>query len=197
MKIAGIDLAGSGKRDTGFCIICGNGMRAKILHTDAEIIAELEKERPEIIGMDAPLSLPPGRRKITDRNGEHFRKCDLELRKMGIRFFPVTIGPMRMLTERGMALAEAARKKGMRVEETYPGATYDILGVPRKDGAKIRGWIKEMGFALEGGETQDGLDACACAISVWMLMHKKGRMLGGRKGIVVPSGKVFKPLGKK
>ncbi|MFA5412616.1 MAG: DUF429 domain-containing protein [Candidatus Micrarchaeia archaeon] len=197
MKIAGIDLAGSERGNTGFCIIAGKRMRTKVLHTDAEIMEELRKGKPEIVGMDAPLSLPPGRKKISDRNGAHFRKCDLELREMGIRFFPITIGPMRMLTERGMALARRIRRGGVRVEETYPGAAYDILGVPRKDKAKIRKWIKELGFALEGGGTQDELDACACAISVWMFLCGKGRVLGGKGGIVVPSGKVFKPLGKK
>jgi len=186
MKIAGIDLAGSEKGNTGFCIIHGKEMRTKVLHTDEEIMGELKKEKPAIAGIDAPLSLPPGRKKITDRNGRHFRKCDLELRRMGIRFFPVTLGPMRMLTERGMKLARRMRRIGMRVEEAYPGAAFDIFGVGRKNKAGIKRWVRKLGFSLRGGDTQDELDACAAAISAWMLMHGKGRMLGGRKGIAVP-----------
>lgn len=186
MKFCGIDLAGSEKRDTGFCVINGRRMRTKVLHTDEEIVSELSKERPGIVGIDAPLSLPPGRKRITDRNGEHFRKCDLELRKMGIRFFPITIGPMRMLTKRGMRIAGKIRRMGMRVEEVYPGAAYDICGVARKNKAGIARWIRKLGFSLYGGKSQDELDACAGAISVWMLLRGNGRILGGRKGIVVP-----------
>lgn len=187
MKFCGIDLAGSEKGNTGFCIIDGKRMRAQILHSDEEIIAELGKEKPEIVGIDAPLSLPPGRKRITDRRGAHFRECDLELRRMGIRFFPITIGPMRMLTERGMRLAERIRMMGMRVEEAYPGAAYDLCRVPRKDAGRIKGWLRGLGFGLEGGETLDELDACAAAASVWMLVHGKGRVLGGKGGIVVPA----------
>lgn len=192
MRIAGIDLAGSEKGNTGFCIIEGRKMRTKVLHTDAEIAAELKKEKPGIVGIDAPLTLPPGRKKIADRKGAHFRKCDLELRKMGIRFFPITLGPMRMLTERGMRLAGKIRRMGIRCEEVYPGAAYDICGVPRKSQDAIRKWIKKLGFRLEGGKTQDELDACAGAVSVWMLAKGRAGKAGGGKGIVVPFVKGLK-----
>ncbi|MEW5996298.1 MAG: hypothetical protein AB1657_01755 [Candidatus Micrarchaeota archaeon] len=64
MGIVGIDLAGSEKGNTGLCIIEGRRMRTGVLHTDKEIIAELEREKPKIVGIDAPLSLPQGRRRI-------------------------------------------------------------------------------------------------------------------------------------
>ncbi len=51
---------------------------------------------------------------------------------MGIKFFPITIGPMRTLTARGICLKEKLEHLGLEVFETYPGAAQDLLGIPRK-----------------------------------------------------------------
>ena len=50
---------------------------------------------------------------------------------MKIKFFPITLGPMRQLTLRGLALKEKLEKVGLRVFETYPGAVQDLWGIPR------------------------------------------------------------------
>jgi len=57
-----------------------------------------------IVAIDAPLSLPTGRKSIEQKTGVHLRECDKELLKRGIKFFPVTLGPMRKLTSRGITL---------------------------------------------------------------------------------------------
>lgn len=49
-----------------------------------------------------------------------------------------------------------------------------------------------LGFVLEGGETQDELDACAAAAVVWMLERGKATIIGGKEGIAIPSGIMFK-----
>ena len=82
--------------------------------------------------------MPKGRKSIDKRDGNHFRECDIKLRKEGIRFFPITLGPMRKLTKRGMKLKRKLEKMGVGVFEGFPGASYDRLGVPRKDRKKIR-----------------------------------------------------------
>jgi len=64
----------------------------------------VKNAQPDLIAIDAPLNLPPGRKSLDDKNGEHFRPCDRELQKRGIRFFPITLGPMRSLTQRGIDL---------------------------------------------------------------------------------------------
>jgi predicted nuclease with RNAse H fold len=60
------------------------------------------------------------------------RECDKQLAKMGIRFFPVTLGPMRKLTKRGIKLRKILEGKGFKVIESFPGAAQDMLGMPRK-----------------------------------------------------------------
>ena len=114
-NVVGIDLAGSPNRNTGLCTLKkGLITSCTILHTDQEIINYVEKANPAIVAIDAPLNLPPGRRSIEDRNGEHFRPCDRELLRRGIRFFPITLGPMRLLTERGIHLKRALTDAAMQ-----------------------------------------------------------------------------------
>lgn len=88
------------------------------------------KARPVLIPIDAPLSLPKGRLTIHDRSGEHLRGCGRALLRLGIRFFPVTLGPMRMLTERGIALKNLLANMGYQAVECFPGAAQDLWGIP-------------------------------------------------------------------
>ncbi|HME19265.1 MAG TPA: hypothetical protein VKF15_06005, partial [Nitrososphaerales archaeon] len=132
-KVVGIDLAGSEKRDTGFCsmdvrMLCSTS----VLHTDDEILEKTTAAHPMVVSIDAPLFLPRGRESLEVRGPPHFRECDLELRRMRIRFFPISLGPMRMLTARGMRLRAELEREGLEVIESFPGAIQDILGIPRK-----------------------------------------------------------------
>jgi len=142
-----------------------------------------------IVPIDAPLSLPAGRKTIHDLSGEHFRDCDLELRKRGIRFFPVTLGPMRMLTERGIALKGKIEQMGYRVVECYPGGAQDVWGIPRqrRDLQGLRRGLERLGVTgLTEAMTGDELDAVTAAlVGRWFLMGK-GEILGGEEGIIMP-----------
>jgi predicted nuclease with RNAse H fold len=169
--VVGIDLAGSEKRPTGICILEGKQARVSVVHIDDEILQALGKD-VHAIAIDAPLSLPYGRCCLRDdcrcAGRAHFRVCDLELRKMKIKFFPITLGPMRQLTLRGLALKEKLEKRGLRVFETYPGAAQDIWGIPRqKDPQGLKQGLKR--FKVEGNwlgpkVTKDELDALTCAL---------------------------------
>ena len=133
MQIVGIDLAGSEKRDTGFCKMSSSLMcETEPLHSTKEIIEKTLEAKPDIISIDAPLCLPKGRKSLEDRNAPHLRECDRALLRMHIRFFPITLGPMRMLTARGILLKKVFEKKGFEVIESFPGAAQDVLGIPRK-----------------------------------------------------------------
>jgi len=105
-RLFGLDLAGSEKRPSGICLLQGNRADVSILYTDEEILRAIG-DRVQAVAIDAPLSLPKGRCCLRDEcacfGKAHFRLCDLELRRMKIRFFPITLGPMRKLTLRGIA----------------------------------------------------------------------------------------------
>jgi len=164
--------------------------RTLVAHSDEEILGVIEEARPEIVPIDAPLSLPAGRETIQDRTGEHFRQCDLELRRRGIRFFPVTLGPMRMLTERGLAIRAKIEEMGCRVVECYPGGAQDVWGIPRqrRDREGLRRGLERLGVrGLTESMTGDELDAVTAAlVGRWYLLGK-GEMLGGEGGILMPS----------
>ncbi len=59
-KVVGIDLAGSQKRATGFCLLERNRAEVSVLHTDEEILRAVGKG-VQVAAIDAPLSLPRGR----------------------------------------------------------------------------------------------------------------------------------------
>ena len=126
MSFIGIDLAGSQARQTGFCRLRGRRAETAVIYDDDQLLARMVRYKPTMVGMDAPLFLPAGRcclrNDCTCPRDIHFRQCDLELRRRRIKFFPITLRPMRQLTTRGMRLAKEFEAMGHTMLETYPGA---------------------------------------------------------------------------
>jgi predicted nuclease with RNAse H fold len=189
--VVGVDLAGSVRRPTGVCVLRGMQARTRVAFTDEEILGTIDQAQPAIVPIDAPLSLPEGRATIHDQAGAHLRECDRELRRRGIRFFPITLGPMRMLTERGLALGAKIEEMGYRVVECYPGGAQDVWGLPRqrRDRQGLRRGLEKLGVrGLTQAMTGDELDAVTAAlVGRWFLLGK-GEMLGGEDGILMPAG---------
>jgi uncharacterized protein len=188
----GLDLAGSPGRKTGICLLVGMTVSSyETIRSDNEILAFIDTARPDLVAIDAPLSLPPGRRTIEDRTGEHFRPCDLELRKRGIRFFPITLGPMRSLTTRGIRLKTRLARRGMKVIEIYPGAAQDLWKIARKQHglSKLRRGLEKIGiFGLAETMNGDELDAVTGALVGRLYLSGRAERLGGprEEGIIIP-----------
>ncbi len=187
--VVGIDLAGSLRRPTGVCILKGMKARTRVVLADADILKVIQEEKPALVPIDAPLSLPKGRSTIHDRSGEHLRECDRELQRRKIRFFPITLGPMRMLTERGLTLKAQIDMMEYRTVECYPGAAQDIWGIPRQkhDLKGLLHGLQELGVkGLAPQITSDELDAVSAALAGRLFLQGKGEMLGGENGILIP-----------
>jgi predicted nuclease with RNAse H fold len=186
----GIDLAGSPKRPTGLCVLRDLSAETRVVFSDEEILDYVRNARPALIPIDAPLSLPKGRRTIHDRSGEHLRECDRALLCRGIRFFPITLGPMRMLTERGLALKIKFKAFGCQTVECCPGAAQDLWGIPRqhRDRLGLLSGLRKLGVrGLKMVATSDELDAATAAlVGRWFLLGQ-GLMLGGDSGILIPA----------
>lgn len=88
MSIVGLDLAGVETRPTGFCIFSRTKVETSLLYTNNEVLRKTEETKPCVIAIDAPLSLPSGRKSLEDRTGVHLRESDRELLGRGIKFFP-------------------------------------------------------------------------------------------------------------
>ncbi len=190
MVVVGIDLAGSPRRPTGVCLLRGLRADTHLALSDDEILHVVRHARPDLVPIDAPLSLPKGRRTIHDRSGEHLRDCDRELLRRGIRFFPITLGPMRMLTERGLALKKKLSAMGYRAVECYPGAAQDLWGLPRQhqDRQGLLAGLRKLDVrGLRKTSTGDELDAATAAlVGRWFLLGR-GVMLGNKDGIMIPA----------
>ena len=179
--VAGIDLAGVSHRPTGLCFLCGWLAQTSLLHSDEDILEAVKDEKPRLVTIDAPLSLPPGRTSIHQKNGEHFRPCDLELRTRKIPFFPITLGPMRQLTERGMSLKLELEKLGFPVVEIYPGGAQDIWKIPRakKNKERLREGLGQLGVrGLRKDCTPDELDAATAALVGLFYLQEKAEIYG-------------------
>jgi uncharacterized protein len=195
--VVGIDLAGSPLRNTGVCALRVMTITSiETLHTDEEILAFIERNHPDLIAIDAPLSLPPGRTSLEERNAEHFRPSDRELMKRGIRFFPITLGPMRMLTARGIKLKKILTRLGYTVIEIYPGAAQDIFGIPRKQHGlgKLQRGLERLGLrGLRKDMNGDELDAVTGALVGSLYLKGKAEVLGDVKtgAIIIPKKNEF------
>jgi hypothetical protein len=175
MSVVGVDLAGVETKPSGFCVLNTKSMEVKtfLLYRDDEIVREVLRNKPGVVAIDAPLALPKGRCCLRDdcacRGRGHFRKADLDMREMGIKFFPVTLGPMRKLTLRGIKLKRILEGKGMRVIEVFPGGAQDLLRVPRKQKGveELRKGLMKLGLKGDISKadiTDDELDSITSAL---------------------------------
>ena len=190
MTVVGIDLAGVETRPTGFCRLKDTIAETTVLFNNKDIIEKTQKAQPAIVAIDAPLYLPPGRASLEERNGPHLRESDRELIRMGIKFFPATLGPMRKLTARGIKLRGAFEESGLRVIEAYPGGAQDILGIPRKQRGidKLLTGLQALGIkGLNRAMNDHELDAVTSAYVGKLFLESKAVEYGTPgEGIVLP-----------
>lgn len=180
-KIAGIDLAGVPHRPSGGCLLEGLKAETTLLYSDEEILDWVRKEKPDLIAIDAPLTLPPGRKSIDERNDSHYRPCDIELRRRKIPFFPITLGPMRALTKRGIKLRKILEEEGFRAVEIYPGGAQDIWNIPRakRSLSGLRDGLRRLGITgLKKECTDHELDAASGALVGQLFLQEKAEVYG-------------------
>lgn len=179
--VVGIDLAGVETRPSGVCLLEPTRVQTVLLYRDEEIIDFVEFHQPALVAVDAPLNLPPGRRSMAERNRVHLRPCDEELRRRRIPFFPITLGPMRTLTQRGIGLKERLEKKGWRVVEIYPGGAQDVWRIPRAKHNRegLRKGLARLGLkGLKKEATDHELDAATGALVGRLFLEGKAEIFG-------------------
>ena len=203
VKIVGIDLAGVESRPTGFCILDEKlKTETKILYKDEEIVKEVLNVKPSLTSIDAPLSLPKGRCCLRDncpcRKAGHLRKCDKDILRLKIRLFPVTLGPMRKLTMRGINLNKTLTSHGFKVVETLPSSVRKILGFPGK-GEGVEKLRKALiGYGIKGDPkrrnlTEHELDAILSALVGKLFLEDKTIGIGDPSEglIIIPNPKIY------
>lgn len=186
----GIDLTGSEKRSSGFCILREKEAYLAPLNSDDEIISETIKANPNVISIDSPLGLPKGRCCAEDscdcRKFGILRECERILKGRGINVYPCLIPSMQKLTLRGIKLSKIFREKGFKVIESYPGAAQDILCIPRKrvDLEELEEELKNLGINLESKNekiSHDELDAFTSALVGYFYLADEYEALGNKE----------------
>jgi predicted nuclease with RNAse H fold/dephospho-CoA kinase len=182
-RVVGIDLTGSAERPSGWALVQGCRADTRRIGSDEELMDATIRASPTLVSIDSPLSLPTGRRVVTDDDPGRaefgiMRACERELKRRGVNVYPSLIRSMQRLTERGMRLATALRAKGVPVIESYPGAAQDILCIPRKRSSLeyLRRGLRAFGLdwdERDGEVSHDELDAITSAIVG--LFHWSGR----------------------
>lgn len=173
-RSVGIDLTGSERRPSGWCLLDGSNAVTELLSRDDEIISKTLAAHPTIVSIDSPLSIPFGRTHVRDDDPTRnefgiMRQCERELKRRGINVYPCLLPSMQRLTERGIRLAAEFRKRGVPTIECYPGAAQDIIRIPRK-GAGLELLARGLSdFGLSGqfahsAISHDELDAVTCAL---------------------------------
>jgi predicted nuclease with RNAse H fold/dephospho-CoA kinase len=206
-KIVGIDLTGSEKRPSGFCVLRGNVALTSTVNSDDQMLARVLQERPDLISIDSPLSLPEGRIRVSDDDPGRaefgiMRRCERELKRRGINVYPSLLPSMQGLTQRGMILAETFRSLGIPVIESYPGAAQDIMGIPRKGAGEkyLKQGLAEFGivgrFETEA-VSHDELDAITSAVvGSFFLSGQFEALRGPTEGaLIIPNLKTSEPAG--
>lgn len=188
--VVGLDLAGVAKRPTGFCVLTQLRADTGLVYEDEEIIRKTRQVEPQVVAIDAPLSLPKGRKSIEEKTSTHLRECDKELLRRRIKFFPITIGPMRKLTTRGIELKHILEDRKTKVIEVFPGGAQDILDIPRKQRGlgKLRNGLEKLGIkGLIEGLSDHELDAVTCAYVGHLFLEGRACIYGtGDEVMVMP-----------
>jgi hypothetical protein len=113
---------------------------------------------------------------------------------MHIKFFPISLGPMRMLTTRGLDLRSALEAGGIEVIESFPGAIQDLLHMPRKQGGlpRLARALREYGIDLgkpDGELNGDELDAVTSALVAHLYKTGRYRAIGDpEEGLMILPG---------
>lgn len=195
--VVGIDLTGSENRASGWSAALGDKIETRLLSTDDAILEATLASEPTLVSIDSPLSLPRGRVTVSDDDPgrQQFgivRDAERQLKQRGINVYPALLPSMQKLTERGIRLAGALRKKGVAVIESYPGAAQDILGIPRKRTSlsHLRRGLERFGYTgLSADATHDELDATTSALVGQFLLTGFFELLGSSDEdfLVVPT----------
>ncbi len=147
VKICGLDLAGKDKNETGFCLIEKNKHKkitTKILHTNEEILNEIEKAKPDLIAIDAPFDFP---------KDSYYRKSDILLREHGVQPLSPLFRGMKPLVERAKILVKILR------DSEGGGGSYEVIEVFSKASERI------MGLERDKKANKDEYDAVLCALT--------------------------------
>ena len=181
LRTVGIDLAGAEKNPSGWAALEGLRARTALLASDEEIVEATARTSPDLVAIDAPLTLP---------EVGYAREVDKAMHRLGLHVLPPLFPAMKALTLRGIRLSEALRARGLSVVEVHPASTRKVLGLPVKGRASIQAALLELGLKgdLEERELSiHELDAITAALTASL------HLLGLSEAVRAHDGEIIIP----
>ena len=164
-RILGLDLAGSEKKQTGYCLIENSEIvDYGILFTDEQIKSYVKENKISLVAIDAPFNLP--------KKG-NLRDCDILMKQIGLHPLPPTLPGMRILVGRVKKLLVWFKEQGIQTIEVFPAGAILFLGFSRKPKSiaerikYLREIMKALGLQSRrviGRLLPDEFDGIICAI---------------------------------
>ncbi|MGC8747419.1 MAG: DUF429 domain-containing protein [Candidatus Kapaibacteriota bacterium] len=175
--VFGLDLSAKDVNPTGVCFLSGKFARTKVLKSDNEILEEIQVSNPNIIAIDAPLTL-------------NNRICDVLLKKYGA--MPLKLKSIMQLATRAVRLVnelETLILQDTKIIEVFPTATAKILSVyHRDDGIKQQKIAEVLNIEFNCKVSKDELDAFLCALTGWLFSANLTIDVGNEQGkITIPN----------
>ena len=197
MTVMGIDLTASSKRGSAFALLDEQGglIDCSQFFEPDELTGSLEKHKPEVVAIDAPLYLPLGldcleeSHPCTPTHDYKGRSAEQELARKGIGcFFTTKRSIIKGVVYRGQDLSQRLSKQGFKVIEVYPHATKVILfgkKIPSKVTARGLAYLKDRLSTMVTGLddymddlNHDACDAILAAYTGWLYCNGRTDSLG-------------------
>jgi predicted nuclease with RNAse H fold len=197
MRVIGLDLTSSPEKATAYAVLTKEMdiVAEGFVTGDEEIIALAEEQRPTLLAVDAPLSLPLGLccleescpcRPVSPRKG---RQCERELSALGIGcYYTTKRSIIKRMVYRAITLRERLEGQGFAIIEVYPYASkVRLFGrLPRKTTVAGRRALQESLRHLipavlspqESLVSHDALDALLAAYTGVLYLKSQTRALG-------------------
>lgn len=206
-RFFGIDFASS-PRHPAACVGLDDNLDLAIavfLLADEDILLAARTHRPDVIAVDAPLSLPAGMCCLDPACSCHGaeglvgRDCERELARAGIPcYFTTKRSIVKPMAQRGIRLKALLQQEGHRVIETYPYASKVLLWgkpIPRKSQHPgLRFLQQRLACAMPSlqryiaGFDHDLCDATVAAYTAYLECRGETRCLGN-----AAEGTIFVP----
>lgn len=175
-----MDLSSKECKLTGYALLSQNLEIIEYghFHKNDEIITYTIRVKPNIISIDAPLSM----------GNKGFRRCERKLINAGFRVYPVTIKWMRELSLRAIYIANKLRNLGFEVIETHPTSSLRACGFKGniKSKMEILHFIcDKWNLKLNENMSRHIIDAVISALAGISYLNKKALIFEAEDGAII------------